>query len=305
MKKFILTIGTIFLYISIFRFDIFASSLGVSPAGVNKESIIPGTSFTQTFTISRSEPNKDMYVRLSVDGEKVEEWLDITNGNRILLPEGKKQVPFDVHISVPEQTELGYYEGYVRVQLEANAGEGEIIVVPGVRLDFKLNVSDEVREGYEIRMVDIKDFNENEQLPLTIRIKNTGNISQGPDQINLKIYDINDNFIKEIQKTGLDQTVPAFTMADIEIKINDHELQQSDYFGDIKVIDDENELFDDRITFTVKEPGVLGISDEKQSKKGGYRLLISRILMILGGLLIAGSLYMIIFKREKFLKNDY
>lgn len=189
-----------------------AEAFGISPPFINADRLVPGVKYETTIFLVQGSPEKDTRIQLAFEvPEKIKAWISTDQGEEFVIPAGVRQFPMKVTIAVPQDTDLGFYQGQIRVRTVPDAVEGaQVTVAVGAVIDVNLTVGDNVIADYVIRNLDILDIREGEPPQITITIENIGNVPIAPDQATFDLYDkFGDVRIGFAQTEELEET-PAF-----------------------------------------------------------------------------------------------
>jgi len=250
-----------------------SAGFGVSPPKILEDRLVPGSQFERTIFLVQGSPEADVNVRVSVDSEDIKGWITLVEGEHFTIPAGIQQFPLHVHISVPEDAELGIYRAFIRVGTDPQRAEnaGEVAISIGGRIDVELTVGDEVFEEFEVRRIQIPDIREREPLRATLTIQNTGNVPVGPSSVSYELFnkfgEIRLAFSEIIENLP---SVPSFSEGNIDVEFPlDIVLAPGEYWGHVKVYDRERALKNElRTVFTVNEGG--GLAGVLSSGVGVY-----------------------------------
>jgi hypothetical protein len=271
-----------FVLFQLFSSKAFAVSVGVSPSELRNDLFLPGTHYEQEFIVSRGFPTEDAKAIIDLDAPDVKDWIRFDPGTEFPLPKGEQRVAFKVIVDVPEDAELKNYTGSFRVKLGGLAPQGEVTVVPAVRINMNVTVGNEEKELWEVRQVTIDPFAEDQPLKIRIKINNKGNIPAKPTKVVIEVTDLSGNYIATLELYDFDE-VPAFTMQDIEGLLKGHGLKKGDYFATVRVYNGDNEVYNDKVFFTVNGPsGVLGKAKAWLSQQS-----LGKIMVVCGGGVLA------------------
>jgi hypothetical protein len=251
------------------------TGIGTSPAYIRSENLLAGSHYEQEIVISRSNATNASTAVLELDAPDINDWFSFDPGESIPLPAGEQRVTFTVNIDVPNNAQLGDYSGYLRVKLEEENNAGQIAVVPAVRLDINLTVTNQEERSVKVTLADIMDYPTNQPLVLTLKVVNEGNVAAGPTKATIVVSDLNENELSTLESTTI-PTVQSFSTDEVEVSYSEHSLMEGDYFGLVTVYDGSTELYKDTIAFSVTEAVATtgGPTAEGENQTLGYVLLI-------------------------------
>jgi len=281
--------------ITILSFFVFGAWSGVAHAGFGisppyvktQHPIRPGGHYEQRIMLLRSTADEALEAHIQIEAPEVADWITINKGNVFELPQGELQVPMVVEVDVPEEAEIGEYKGNINIKIRPKQ-EGQksgVAIALGARVDINLTVSQQTYVDYKIRKVDLLDterlagiwdwplfsyfFYRNK---VDMKIENTGNVEAAPTRVSLDIYDLKEERLLESQEeTSLD-TVKPFETKTVTADFPT-DLGAGQYWGKIKIYNDNEIIHKDKATFTVYAPG---------QKPGGSKLSAWAWVMLAG-----------------------
>jgi hypothetical protein len=273
-----------------------SSSLGVSPPYINNQNLLPGNTFIQEFVFSRSNPDSNATAVIEFDSEELASWIKFEPGLEIKMPKGESRVNVKAIISVPKDAQLREYKGFARVKLNIDDTEGQVILVPSIRLDINLTIGNSNISDLKVRSALIESFASGRRLPLIVKIQNNGNIDEGIDKIILSVKDINDT-ISENFEISENKDVNSFTIQDIRYEIK-NSLVKGNYFASIEIFKDEKSVYKDTLAFEVTEGSGFNIFNTNNTlinKVGNGLMTIGTVILSF----IALYLLFFLFKKNK------
>lgn len=278
------------------------AGIGVSPAEFNNSRLKPGTSVSQVFTLSQAEPEEDLKVFIEVEGE-IASWIAFDQGEEFIIPAGEQTYETAVTITVPEDAELKTYQSIMRFKVQP-AAESELVegvsIVTGARIDINIAVTNQDYIEFIVRNLDIADVTGGNPVVVQAKIENVGNIEAAPTKATLDILDLNENLLESLENSN----IPSISPNEIEI-IDipfDSSLGEGEYFADVIIYLEGEELRKERLVFRILEkPSALG-----QLKEDGNFVLDDFFskdnITIISGVLIGVQLIvlgLLIIKRRK------
>lgn len=234
------------------------AGFGVSPGLIDEPNLIPGSQFEYTIYLVQGTPDYDLPVNVHIDsGDGIEDWVTFKNGNEFIIPEGVQQYPLNVLVKIPEDTELGIYKAFIRVNTvpQAISGGGQVVIAIGGRVDLNITVGNDIVEEYEISLLKILDIKENQDPEVSVRVKNTGNVSTAPALATFELFNRfgtvrlgfaeSDEFVK-IPSFSEEEQVVSFPI--------DIRFAPGEYWAHVKIYDDGGAVIRElKTVFDVKE----------------------------------------------------
>lgn len=297
MKKFI--IYTLFACAAMLVAPLSAhAGLGVSPSSINVDTLKRGTTFTQEFVISRSDPVEDLEALIQPDLGDLAQWVSFEPGLKVLLPKGEQRVSLKAIISVPADANLQDYEGVFRILASPKNAPTGVAVVQGARVDLKLATTETSTFDLEIRTVTILDSYEQEELVMTMNVQNNGNTASAPTKIDLEVQDMQENNVKDLTTTDIDQA-PAYEFSNVNARFGPHGLVAGEYFGVVQVYSAEEMISEERVVFEifpakVYETVCTGASESMAESADMYFYIATAAGVLFAGL----ALYLVLKNKE-------
>ncbi len=247
------------------------AGFGISPPFVKtKKPIFPGSHFEQTVTLLRSDSEDELMARIKVDAPEIADWISIEQGTEFELPANQLQVPMHVIVDVPDDAEIGNYQGYLNIQIvpKQRSLDGGVAIALGARVDIELTVTDEPFVDFSIRNISIPDLHKLNKpwdwkffsylfyrLNVVLRIENTGNVPVSPTKVHVDVYDLTEKkLLESYDDTRFDKVAPFATE---EIKADfPTKLGVGEYWAKIRVYQENEIIHKDKIIFAVKPPSL-------------------------------------------------
>ncbi len=194
-----------FFFIFILQFVTLAgvaeAGFGITPPYVSNTSLTRSSVYEQQILMVRSNPNEDLRALIIIDAPEIEEWIEIIEGQDILLPSGQQKIPMTVRVTVPSGADFKAYDGAIRIKTtpaDTGSRSGAVSISLGAQVDINLNVIDREILDFRVRKIGISDLNEGHKVGwlyfpgkilFDIMIENTGNVNVSPSEVVFKIYD--------------------------------------------------------------------------------------------------------------------
>lgn len=295
----------LFLFVAAIRFIFFpdyayaaSSSIGVSPSQISNEILTPGAEVETKLTVSRATASEEVVANVEISGQEIVSWISFPEGNRVTLEKGTQRKEISVKIKVPQNAAYKKYEGNLRFTVTQQT-QGQVNIVPGVRVDIRLTVTDKVTESIKVQHVQVKDSALNDPYGLTVKVKNLGNTAAAPTKLVLQILDINENQLRSLEYLFSEKVAP-FSEKDYEIFLQDQSvLPIGEYWARVTIYSEELEIFSDKFSFRITEarPSV-SVSTTLDGKGAGINIL-GATLVFVGIITLVGLIVLIIVFRRK------
>lgn len=215
-------IGAAFLFVAP---QVFAG-FGITPPYVENNRLTRETVYEQKITLVRSDPTDDLRAQITMNVPEAESWISVDRGLDFILPQGEKQVPIIVRVTVPKDAEYKKYNGAIRIRtspVEQKAVSGVSIAL-GAQIDVSLEVVDKILD-FNVRKIRMADLEEGRTkwglfFPGKIRffmtIENTGNVEYGPTKVQFDIYDANlERLLETTYNTNRIKKIAPFAIEEV------------------------------------------------------------------------------------------
>lgn len=274
--------GLFVLLMTLLAFPLFADAgFGISPGKIVEDNLVPDSHFERVIYLVQSSPDKDLPVEASVESKDIEDWISFKGGEQFTIPAGIQQFPLEFSIDVPEDAELGLYKAFIRVNTipVEESVDGQVAIALGGRVDVEITVGDNIVEEYNVQSIEILDIKEGEDLKVILKIENTGNVSTAPSFVSFELFNRFGNVRLAYAENHEIEKTRSFSVNEQEVAFDyDGKLAPGEYWGEIKVYDNDGELVKElRTVFDITEKPLLA----KILKIGGITLGILIALAIL------------------------
>jgi len=279
-----------------------SSALGVSPGSMKNDILLQGSEFEEEFVVSRKDVDSEAKVVIEILSDGFEDWINFPGGLEVTMQEGVQNVGVIAEFKVPSDAALKRYSGAIRFKLEEKDTEGQVVIVPAVRVDLNFTVTDKEQKDFEVRLVEIDNFCRNNPLVLKLKVKNTGNVNVRPDKVEVEIADITDNFVTSLETSDIPEVKP-FSIEEHTLELADHGLSLGDYFALVKVYNEDEIFFEDKVAFTVLDECLLQTASTENVEKDSNALLT--FLKIVGIVVVFGGIvYLFLINKKEKIKRS-
>ncbi len=185
--KHALFIGTIAFFLNPF----FANAFGISPPNVTAENLLKGSRYEAIVFLVRQDASMDIAVEAVFDvPEKIKNWITLDSGTYFIIPIGIQKFPVKVSIQIPEDEELGIYDGTIAFNtLPVRTEDQQVVISVGVGLGLHLIVGEGAILDFGITNINVLDIEEGDLPKIAITIKNRGNVPAAPDRATFDLFD--------------------------------------------------------------------------------------------------------------------
>lgn len=257
-------IWALFLFVLVLIPFISEAGFGVSPAKVIEENLVPGSHYENTVYLVQGDPKEDLEVRVTVESDKIKDWVSIDGGQDQVIPAGVQQYPVKLIIDVPEDAELNVYKAFVRISTVPEKGntDGNIAIAIGGRIDLEFIVGDNVVQEYEVTSLDILDIKQNQDPTVEVKIKNTGNVSAAPSAASFELF--NKFGTVRLGYAEFEKFNPVKSFSTETQKATfpvDIRFAPGEYWGEVKIYNESGTVIKElRTVFDVSEVGPLDLA---------------------------------------------
>lgn len=213
------------LFYIVFGTLVAQAGFGITPPYVRNTSLTRNSTYEQQILLVRGDPNTPLNAQITIDAPEIQDWIEIVEGETILMPQGEQKVAMTVRIKVPADAKYQEYEGKIRIRTQPTddqVAEGVVSISLGAQVDINLNVIDRVIEDFRVRKISVSDLDEGHKLgwlyfpgkiKFAMSIENTGNVDIAPSDVVFRIYDRTGAvLLEETHKTGrLTKIAPYIT----------------------------------------------------------------------------------------------
>lgn len=309
-KKVIYSILVFSTFLLLVPNQVFAG-LGISPAEIQNMHIKPGMSYEQVFEISRSKTDYVMDVSVSIDmnNEEQNEWISIEPSMKFQLDEGVDRRDMTVKVDVPEDAELGEYNGFVRIETTGDSdGPGAVTVTEGARIDVNLTVTDQDYTELLVRLMKFEDVYGDDPIKLMLKIENKGNVEAAPSKVIAKIKDLTQTEVATIETQDIEKVEPGKTQE--VYAYFENTLEKGEYFGDVSVYNGDELLIEDTLLLRVfsegeRETGESEKTTDEEKTFLGLGLDDRQLMMVGGGIIALGLIVVLVLLGRKRTKEEH
>jgi len=197
----VLFLSVCIIYLTFYH--IAMAGFGITPPYVRNTSLTRNSTYEQQILLVRGNPNTALRAQISFDVPEIADWIQVVEGNDVLLPVGEQKVPITVRVTVPANATFKDYGGKIRIRTlpaDDQVSAGAVSISLGAQVDVQLSVIDRVIKDFRVRRISVDDLNEGRKVgwlyfPGKINFKmlleNTGNVDIAPSQVQFRIFDRN------------------------------------------------------------------------------------------------------------------
>lgn len=245
-------------------------AVGVSPGIIELEDLANNVVIDKSVFISRANPSQDEYYKVTVLGEGAP-YIHLSS-NKLKLPKGETQVPFDFQIK-PVAAPNGTYKASLSFDgttpdANTTGEQNGISFLTGVTALVKFSVSDKEVKKMEVLEIYNQETEVDQPYVFFFQLRNTGNVNAKPDRIELTFFDRSDptHIIQEV--------IPSEKIAFVEPQKTDKivvkaesKVAEGKYDVEIKVFLGNDVLFSKKFFTHILPKGTLQQKIEFQEFK--------------------------------------
>jgi hypothetical protein len=227
------------------------AGFGVSPSSIINKTLVPGSFFTEDVVLVQSHPDFSLNVTATVDAGEMNSWIKIENGKTFVIPKGIQQFPMKVSVSIPSNVELKEYKGTIHIKTAAADKQAAgVSVALGANVAIDLGVTEIKVSDFSIQNFQIPDVVVGTPIKFLIKVKNDGNIDNGPTKAILTFFDQYHSKQLGQQEEVITEKVKSFQTSTVSVDFpNNFDL--GSYWADVKIYSDDKVAADSKIFFNV------------------------------------------------------
>lgn len=230
------------------------AAFGISPAYIKYDYLKPGTTYSQTITLSTNDSSQQRSIRPEITGDaELLNWVVVeTNGG--VMPAGQTQVPIQVNINVPQNAVEKRYTGNITIVLEPKENVNGLDINLGGNIKLDLAVSRKTYVDYVIRSMSLPSIQEGALLPLRMFVVNKGNEDLKEMPVELEIWSQNEKtLIAKKKDSTLSSAVPAYKSSEVIMNFESAGVPAGQYWAKVRVLKGGKSVFEGK-TFLEIQP---------------------------------------------------
>ncbi|MGC9599132.1 MAG: hypothetical protein ABSE18_01985 [Minisyncoccia bacterium] len=263
------------------------AAFGISPPFINADHLVPGVTYSQTVYLVQDQPDQNLEIRAALSvPDHIKPWISFDTGNDFIIPQGTRQFPVQITITVPKGESLGKYTGNVSFQ-SVPGKTGQVTIALGVNVSLSLTVGNDIYEKYSVPLIAFPDIEEGWNPKVAVRFENDGNIPESFDAATFDLYDEYDAVrLAFAEKQSGFPITPPFVTSNyvIEFPTSFH-LGVGDYWAVVNFYKDNQAVASQKTVFHVLPAGSLSPTGLLLSslKTYWYYYLVGLIVLLLIG----------------------
>lgn len=285
VSSFFLALGLLFT----FQTKIAEAAFGISPPFLNATYLVKGAEYSQTVYLIQDQPSTDLGIKANLEiPEKIRSWITVDQGTEFVIPQGVRQFPVKVTVKVPNDTELGIYNGNISFTTKPTQA-GQVTIALGAQLILNLKVGNEIYENFNVPIIKPLDIEEGWNPKVLVRLNNMGNV---PEAFTGATYELLDQYgsvrLAYIQKTNGFPEVPAFKEEEFVTEFPiDFYVGVGQYWANVSFYKGDTLVASQKTVFNVLKAGTLNgpiatlINYIKRHKVYAYGILALAVLLLI------------------------
>lgn len=290
------------------------AGIGISPGDIESKNLKPGSEYTTTIYISRSDADAKGSIDVEIDFEnpEVNNWIRFDQGLTFDLPSGRSNYPVNMTFSPPATADLGEYKGSIRFTLteeNSNPNGDAIDIKKGARLDAVFALTNEDFTELNIRNIELAEMESTDgNYNLLLNVENLGNIATAPSRIDISVLNLNDEEVSTVEITSNIPSVGANSTEEITVPFQVN-VQPGQYFFNVQAYLNSSLLREEKLAFVllgdVPVTEVEETTEEVVTSTGNdVPTWVYIILVVIGtGIVVAGVYYFMVMKDKEDKEN--
>ena len=261
------------------------AGFGISPPSVVNKDLVPGSSFVQDVYLLQSVSDSDLNVDVTVNVPQIADWIKIENGNSFVITKGTQKFPMKVDINVPSNAKLGEYKGTINIKTSPVGKQADgVSVNVGANIAVDLVVSSKTVSNFSIENFQILDSQKGSPIVLSMKVKNVGNVENGPTKASITLFDqYGSQQIGQQEDAQITEKVNSFETKDILVHFPNN-LEVGSYWANINVYNGDESVADGKMVFEVKPISTEGT--EKTNYSALAYIIMAVIILALGAMFL-------------------
>jgi hypothetical protein len=233
IKKLLLIFPLFLAVFLLFPVSLTHAAFGISPPFLNADHLVPGAKYQQTVYLVQDQPDQDLDIQANLTmPEPGRSWVSIDKGFNFVIPQGTRQFPVTITVSVPQGVTLGAYSGNLTFTTQPSSA-GQVTIAMGAQVAINLTVGTGTFEKYSVPLIQLPDIQEGQSPTVHVKFENDGNVPEAFDGATYELYDQYDSVrLAYVQKSSGFPTTAPFTISDYNVSFPvDFYLGVGQYWG--------------------------------------------------------------------------
>ena len=241
------------------------AAFGISPPFINADKLVPGSKYVQTIYLVQDQPNEDLRIRTQIElDETIKNWITVQPSVEFTIPQGQRQFPVTIAITVPKNASLGVYSGTMSF-VGAPGSAGQVTIALGAQVQLNLSIGNDIYRKFSVPIVRPLDIETGWNPRVQIKFNNEGNIPEAFDAATFLLTDKFDAVrLAYVQKAKDFPKTPPFTSQEyiLEFPIDFH-IGIGEYWGSVQLYQNEQVVAGQKAPFNVLAQGSLASTSAK------------------------------------------
>lgn len=195
-----------------------------------------------------------MKVNTVVSGDQeVVDWITIRNQGNLTMPQGQNQVPLEVELNVPQNAQVGKYNGNIKINLAPlEQSEGDVSILLGGNVAVELEVVDEDIHDFWVKSIRFNPIVEGQQLDVAMTLKNLGNVPIKNVETRVSVEDYKTGkVVSSYSGDRISEVVYPHTIKKTQMNLPAPDLKEGDYWANVEVFKDGSSVYSNRLFLDV------------------------------------------------------
>ena len=235
------------------------AAFGISPPFIHATHLVAGARYAQTVYLVQDRPDQDLPIKAEIDvPDRIRSWITIDRGENFSIPQGVRQFAVTIIIQVPQDTDLGAYNGKITFTSDP-AQTGQVTIALGTQVSIDITVGNDIYRFFTVPVIRLMDIEEGWNPRVYVKFNNEGNV---PESFDRATYELLDQYgaarLAVVQKNkGFPETLP-FTIKEYTVDFPiDFHLGLGQYWGKVDFYQQDRLVASQKTVFNVLEKGSL------------------------------------------------
>lgn len=217
-KYFTLVFPLFLVVFFLFPVSLTHAAFGISPPFLNADHLVAGAKYQQTVYLVQDQPDQNLNIQANlVMSDPARSWVSLDKGFNFVIPQGTRQFPVTITVSVPQGVTLGAYSGNLTFTTQP-ASTGQVTIAMGAQVAINLTVGTGTFEKYDVPLIQFPDILEGQNPEVQVKFENDGNIPEAFDGATYELYDQYDSVrLAYVQKASGFPVTEPFTISDYRV----------------------------------------------------------------------------------------
>lgn len=256
-------------------------AIGISPALVKVENILPNQTVSKEVHLSRANPESTISAQVIISGSAAN-YIEPSNNGVVEIFQGEQLVPYSFVINT-QGLSSGSYQAVLAINPVSDAEDREDTkIMAGAQAEIQFTVTNEEIESYTVQEATMEGSEENQVVGFSYLMVNTGNVDTRPAKVDFSATDEADatnSYNETIDGQGL-PLVPAFQEKQVDV-ITGASLSAGIYDTKITFYSSDNQPVYSADSIRLQVVGSQSTSSQKNESRDLWLLVAIVFLLII------------------------